>query len=180
MAFFDGISKKISQTSQDVVKKTKNFADSTKLSGMINEEERGIQELYRRIGEQYCLLHLEDAEETLAALVGQVVQARERIEQYNQQIAQINGVQKCPGCGAEVPDNALFCNACGTKMPPKPVAAPAADVVVCANCGNQLPAGQKFCSKCGSPIQSPEKTCPNCGKTLPADAAFCTGCGSMV
>lgn len=180
MAFFDGISKKISQTSQDVVKKTKNFADSTKLSNMISEEERIIQDLYRRIGEQYFQLHQDDAEEALASLVGEIVQAKERIGQYNQQIAQINGIQKCPSCGADVPDNALFCNSCGARMPAKPAPAAPADGIVCSNCGSQVPAGQKFCSQCGTPVQNPGKTCPNCGKSLPGDAAFCTGCGSML
>lgn len=39
MAFFDEIGKKISQTGQGVVQKTKDMADVAKLNSLISEEE---------------------------------------------------------------------------------------------------------------------------------------------
>jgi thiol-disulfide isomerase/thioredoxin len=39
MAFFDELGRKISKTSQGVVRKTRDFADTTKLGGLISDEE---------------------------------------------------------------------------------------------------------------------------------------------
>lgn len=191
MAFLDGIGKKISQTSQDVMKKTRNFADSTKFSGMIVDEEKNISALYSQLGKAYYELHKEDPEAALSELVGEVNAAFARIDQYQEQIALLGGAQKCPRCGALVPDGGMFCNSCGAKMPPKAVAEPeqpAGETVRCSNCGAEVPAGQRFCVYCGNeltaqaPVQpQPEgKVCPNCGKQLNPDAAFCTGCGTAL
>ena len=186
MAFLDGIGKKLSQTGQDVMKKTRNFADSTKLTGMIADEERIIQSLYPQIGKAYYELHKNDPEYALSELVAAVNGAFARIEQLNDQIAAINGNQKCPNCGALVPENGMFCNTCGAKMPPKVVAAPpvAAATICCSNCGSQIPAGQRFCIYCGTEVVQPAvpqtKLCGNCGRELEENAAFCTGCGNPV
>ena len=185
MAFLDGIGKKISQTSQDVVKKTKNFADSTKYSGMIVDEEKVITALYSELGKACYQLHKDDPEEALSELIGEINACFDRIDQYNEQIAMINGAQKCPRCGAMVPDGGMFCNSCGAKMPPKVVketVLPGAEVTRCANCGAEIPATQKFCVYCGSEVvaQPQGKECPNCGKIMGPGAAFCTGCGTAM
>ncbi len=69
--------------------------------------------------------------------------------------AQSNFVEasKCPKCGADLPTNAKFCRACGTKldalqaMPIEP-AKPAANQ--CKQCHQPLPVGAKFCRECGA------------------------------
>lgn len=183
MAFLDGIGKKLSQTGQDVMKKTRNFADSTKLTGMIADEERTINSLYPQIGKAYYELHKNDPEYALSELVAAVNDAFARIEQLNDQIAAINGSQKCPRCGANVPEGGMFCNSCGAKMPPKvTIDSAAADKVRCTNCGAQIPGDQRFCIYCGTEVIQPAepktKICGNCGREMEENAAFCTGCGN--
>lgn len=186
MAFLDGIGKKLSQTGQDVMKKTRNFADSTKLTGMIADEERNINALYPQIGKAYYELHKNDPEYALSELVAAVNDAFARIEQLKDQIAAINGGQKCPRCGANVPEGGMFCNSCGAKMPPKVTveAGASVEMVRCANCGAQIPGDQRFCIYCGTEVVPPAepktKICGNCGRELEENAAFCTGCGSPV
>lgn len=186
MAFLDVIGKKIAQTSQDVAKKTKNFADSTKLSSMIADEEKNIAALYPQIGKAYYDLHRDDAELALSELVAAVTDAFARIEALKEQIDSIHGMQKCPRCGGNVAEGAMFCNTCGAKMPPKEEyqAAPAGDMIVCGNCGAQIPADQRFCTYCGTEVvleqQVEVSICGVCGRELPPDAAFCTGCGTPV
>lgn len=184
MAFLDGIGKKLSQTGQDVMKKTRNFADSTKLTGMIADEERNINALYPQIGKAYYDLHKNDPEYALSELVAAVNDAFARIEQLKDQIAAINGGQKCPRCGANVPEGGMFCNSCGAKMPPKVTVEAGASVgmIRCTNCGAQIPGDQRFCVYCGTEVVAPSepqtKVCGNCGKEMEENAAFCTGCGS--
>ena len=49
MSFLDQIGKKISDVGQGVAQSTKNFADVTKLNGMISDEEKKIAVLYGNI-----------------------------------------------------------------------------------------------------------------------------------
>ena len=53
----------------------------------------------------------------------------------------------CGNCGAELADNARFCEKCGAPLqeapPPK---------LFCHICGAEYAAGAKFCEKCGNPI----------------------------
>ncbi len=130
MAFFDDLGKKLSQTSADVMKKTKDFADTTKLNGMISEEERNIQEAYRQMGKVYFDMYKDAPATEMAEFVAQVIASQEKIVEYNKEIAQIKGVVKCPVCGVDVPQDAAFCGTCGAKMPAKEEPAEEAPIVV--------------------------------------------------
>ena len=68
MAFFD-----------DVVKKTRNMADSSKLTGQIAEEERNIENYYRDLGKQYFDRYKDDENCELRGLVENVLNAMEKI-----------------------------------------------------------------------------------------------------
>ena len=115
-SFFDNLGKKITQASQGVAQSTRNFADTAKLNGMINDEERKIAELYQQIGRSYYMNRKEDPEEFAAGYVQEITAAMERMEQFKEQIRQIKGIRNCPNCGAEIGANAVFCNVCGYKL----------------------------------------------------------------
>ena len=179
MAFFDELGRKISKTSQGVVRKTKDFADTTKLGGLISDEEKQIDALYHQIGQAYFDMHKDDPEYELSALVAAVHDAQNRIEQYRDQINQINGIMKCPNCGTDVPNGSLFCNGCGTRMPEKEQPEPVAAGVPCAVCGALVAEGMRFCSCCGADMQQ-IKICPQCGNRLADEMVFCNNCGAKV
>ena len=48
---------------------------------------------------------------------------------------------QCQNCSAPLPDQASFCNVCGTSQ---------AAVVLCPQCGASLGPGQKYCIQCGA------------------------------
>lgn len=50
-------------------------------------------------------------------------------------------VIECSSCGAENPDGARFCIACGASLVP-----------ACAACGAERPPGARFCPSCGTPF----------------------------
>ncbi|NLG51588.1 MAG: zinc-ribbon domain-containing protein [Chloroflexi bacterium] len=84
---------------------------------------------------------------------------------------------KCPNCGTQVQEDAIFCDQCGTRLP-RPEAAnatanaaanaaataqqPAAEQPTpaqegrCSNCGNVNTPGEMFCGECGAPLAAPQ------------------------
>ena len=80
-------------------------------------------------------------------------------------------MRKCPKCGNQVSENAIFCDQCGTKLPsvqapvqepvePVVVEQPAGGVpegiVICPGCGAENVPGEIFCDVCGEPLETPE------------------------
>lgn len=151
MAFFEDIGKKVTQTSQDAIKKTKILAETTKINSQISSERRVIGENYTKIGEKYFELFSESPDENLAAFVSAIVEAQSKIQEFEEQIVRLKGALSCPNCGTELKEGALFCMNCGSKMeqPPEPQEA--------------APQPSRFCNSCGAPMAPDANFCGNCG-----------------
>lgn len=158
MSFFEQLGKRLSDAGQGVAQQTKNFADVTRLNGVISGKEKQIIQLYGAIGQAYYQRHRDDpAAEELEQIQAINALLRE-IDQCREEIKQIKGVAKCPSCGADVPLHSAFCSACGAKLPeqqppeqtaePTPAAGP-----VCPNCHAPLEEGAKFCIHCGARME---------------------------
>lgn len=59
----------------------------------------------------------------------------------------------CPNCGAELRENARFCNQCGTSLPGTGPTPGAKTGERCGQCGELLRPGTRFCRACGAPIE---------------------------
>ncbi len=152
MAFFDDLGKKISQTTQNAVQKTKDMGDIAKINSAISEEEKKIAGIYSEIGKTYISLHKNNPEEgALAELVLSFAEAEANIEVYKKRIEDIKGVKRCEKCGAALSPDAAFCSSCGTAIP-KPQTEPAPSSF-CSGCGAPLSADIRFCTNCGKPVQ---------------------------
>ena len=66
MAFFDDLSKKITDASTKTIQKGKDLTDVARLNSQISAEENRINTLYGMIGKQYMELHRKDAEDAFA------------------------------------------------------------------------------------------------------------------
>ena len=152
MSFLDQLGKKLSDTGQEAATKARNFAEVTRINGLISDTERRISRLYGEIGQSYYERHKDDPAAEEAERISAILSAYGEIAQYQEQIKQIKGVEQCPNCGAEVAAGSAFCNACGAKLVP-----PAAQ------------AGRS-CPQCGCPVAEDDLFCNSCGPRLaPAD-----------
>lgn len=153
MAFFEQLGKRISDAGQGVAHQAKSFADVTRISNEISGKERQIVQLYQKVGQLYYERHSEDPApeyqeeiDALKALFAEIAQRKEEIKQ-------IKGIEKCPNCGADVPSQSAFCNACGTRMAPvsEPAGAPDAGEAarICPACGAAVGQDNLFCTHCG-------------------------------
>lgn len=196
MAFFDKLSKTVTEASQKTIAKTKELADTSRLNSMISEEEKVITNQYYQIGKLYVSIHREHFEEDFSGMIAAIAEAEAKIKDYKKQIQDVKGVQRCEKCGAEVPNGSAFCSSCGATMPK--IQAPAStDYIKCENCGTEVKKGMRFCTSCGKPMEAVKatsavpvtemeekneqaKTCPNCGAKAEDGLAFCTECGTKL
>lgn len=193
MAFFDKLSKSVTEVSQKAIAKTKELADTSKLNSMISEQEKIIANQYFQIGKLYASIHKNNFEDDFAPMIAAITEAEAKISDYKKQVQEIKGIQLCEKCGAEVPDGAAFCSSCGAAMPK--IQTPAADYTKCENCGALVKKEMRFCTSCGKPMDCvsaapaetesqtailPGKVCPNCGAKAEDAVAFCTECGTKL
>ena len=205
MAFFNDISKKISQVSQSAVKKTKDITDIAKINSAISDGERKLNSLYTQIGKQYVATHSVDCEVSFADLVNSAKETEKLIAEYRQQVQDIKGVIRCEKCGAEIVNNVGFCSNCGAPVVKNQ--APATvnmDLIECAKCGKTVPKNVNFCTGCGASIAEQQAPVQNVAeetagtefesttvetesvaevvdsKSNTSESRFCTNCGTKL
>lgn len=185
MAFFDEVGKKLSQASQDAIQKTKEMADITKYNTAISNEEKVVNDLYFQLGKAYYET-CEDRNNAYVAYFEAINTSLTKINDMKKMIQTLKSVVPCPGCGAEMKREAIFCNICGCEMPKTQynTVQPVSNKV-CVNCGNVVADGVNFCMVCGTPVQQVQPQneaviCPACNASCPADADFCISCGNKI
>lgn len=193
MAFFDNISKKVSEAGQTTIQKAKELSDVTKYNSLISEEEKKMNNTYFQIGKLYVSMYSNQADEEFAGMIASIAESEGKIAEYRKQIENIKGIRRCGQCGAEVSRDAAYCISCGAAMS-KLENTENVDYIRCAGCGSMVKKGMRFCTACGRTMelvsvtehgQTEElktrqvpKMCTNCGAELGDDMAFCSECGT--
>ena len=193
MAFFDDLGKKITQTSQDVVQKTKDTAEVIKLNSMISDEEKRINNLYSEVGKKYFELYSDSYDQELENMIIGIKEAKSKIEEYAEQIKKLKGIVRCPNCGGEVQYGAPFCSSCGSRMATQNTSTivNSSDVKHCTACGAAVATECAFCTHCGTKFEekssveteppiNTQKMCPNCNNEVADDSVFCMNCGTKL
>lgn len=193
MALWDNLSKKASETTAKAAQQMRVLSETSRLNGLISDEEKKINNSYYQIGKLYAAMHQSDCEEEFGGMIAAITESEQKIKEYRMQIQEIKGVIRCEKCGAEVPNGAAFCSSCGSTMPKIQVSG-TTDYVKCENCGADVKKGMRFCTSCGKPMEvvtapvkmeavveaTAEKICSNCGAKIEGDLAFCTECGTKL
>ena len=162
--FLNGLSKKLTQVGQEAAAQTKIFTETAKINGIISDEEKQINNLYLQIGKLYFEANKNNATAEYNDLMTGIKDALVRVEKYKEQIRNVKGVRTCSNCGAEVANNAVFCNSCGTQLPVATPVEPAAQAGAnCPQCGAPTVSGATFCTSCGcnlAPATAPVTSIP--------------------
>ena len=112
------LKKEAGKLTGEVVQKTKETIDKTKYNYSISTAETRkkqiLQELGAKLYEEYKNGAEFDGEVKEKCI--QIDSIIEEIDEFKNQIAQINNSVVCPKCGALVNEKAVFCDKCGLKL----------------------------------------------------------------
>ena len=147
MAFFDNLSKKLSDAGQNVSQQTKNMTEINRLNSLISENRKGISQNCFELGKAYYQAHADEEGCEFPELIERIRELLTGIEEAEESIKRLKGITKCPSCGFEVSAQSAFCPNCGAQ-----IAAVAAKPRRCPGCGKEAPEGSSFCVYCGTKL----------------------------
>lgn len=150
MAFMDDMLDRFSQASQSLGKKARDFTELTKLSSVINEEEKEIESTYADIGYIIYRKYKDNPPAEFAEKIAKIKELTEKVERDREKQRVLANIESCPVCGANVKRGMTFCSACGHKLTETEK--------------NEEAASKKFCSKCGAPLEKGVMFCAVCGQ----------------
>ena len=123
MAFFDTLSKVLSDTGHTVVNKTKDLGEIARLTAKVSELERKTDQIYKTIGKLYVEHYGDDPDEMFKNMVASIKDKQKKIAAFKEDIRLLKGITKCSACGADVEAGHQFCSKCGAKVEPVNVVA---------------------------------------------------------
>ena len=176
MAFWSDLGKKISDTTQSVVEKTKTSTDIMRLNGLISDEERNVQRIYAEIGRKYMELHGADGDPDFAGLMQEYQTSKAKMEEYRSQIRRNKHLLICAGCGAEIPEMVLYCTRCGAE---NPVGKRLAEEQRQREEAERAAREADLQAAAVPPTEPQPEFCARCGQPRTAGAMFCTFCGAQ-
>ena len=113
---FSSKGKEFSEKGKAAAQRAKDVAEIAKLSTKAGQLEGKIKTWYQVIGEKVYQSEKAEAFSELEVEFNMITEAFAEIGKIRKQIADLKGVQICPGCSAEIDVEACFCPKCGTKQ----------------------------------------------------------------
>lgn len=170
MTFFGDISKKFTDAGRNVAQHTKDFASITRMNSALSGLQAKQREQFQSLGRAYYERHKDDTSAENRAILDAITETSRQIQQATEQIAALRGYEKCPQCGASIPNNAQYCSVCGAKMEREQAGSNRS--TYCMNCGAELEAGSRFCVVCGAKVPASDESSVQTDATPHLDASL--------
>lgn len=199
MAFFEEISKKITNAGQGVAQQAKNLSDTTRLNAKISENKKRMSQLLFEMGNDYYKKHRKDQNCEEQEYIDRLNVLFREILRYQKEIEEIKTSETCKVCGSRIIEGAAFCMSCGSRVGAEEIEDAedeTADVRQCPACGADIDEDSTFCTACGQRLEDAEaecsdeeeyegeeesvRVCPTCGTEAENDDIFCMNCGARL
>lgn len=160
MGIFDKLGETFVETGQEIRK----MADQNSLQGELRKINKDLESLVYQIGLEMISNEPELCSQKCPESYAHLKEAREQARILRNQIALMNVLITCPGCGKTIKGATQFCVYCGSRLPEPRIdqnqeyEIPNNNIsnqgaALCQNCGAPLKPGAAFCVSCGSPVQ---------------------------
>jgi ribosomal protein L40E len=116
MEFFDKIGEAVISAGKDVGQKARDVSGVAKLKLDIKSKQDYVQKQYAILGETYYQNHKDEEDSEYTEQFYLIKEALEEVERMKAEVLRMQGASACPKCGATMPEGAVFCSSCGTKL----------------------------------------------------------------
>ena len=97
----------------DVIDKSRQVVDLTKISVKIDKEAKNIEQLYANLGRVFYQVSKEAPEVMYEDLFRTIAGAEKQLEYWKQESDTVRGLKRCVSCNGELQVADLFCSVCG-------------------------------------------------------------------
>ena len=100
----------------DVIDKSRQVVDLTKIGVKIDKEEKNIEQLYANLGRVFYQVNKEAPEVMYEDLFRTIAGAKKQLAYLKQEVDTVRGLKRCVSCGSELQATDLFCSVCGQSV----------------------------------------------------------------
>ncbi|MCL2560266.1 MAG: hypothetical protein FWE07_07230 [Turicibacter sp.] len=98
----------------DVIDKSRQVVDLTKIGLKIDKEEKKLEQLYANLGRVFYQVNKEVAPEVMYEDLFRTITGRtKQLEYLKLEIDTVRGLKRCVACGHGLEATNLFCSTCG-------------------------------------------------------------------
>ena len=129
--FFGDLGRSIGKAATNVVDKTGEFLEATKIKAQISNEEKFVEKDYRDIGKLIYDLHMEGHpfDDNIVKICDDIQAHDDTIKSFKSDLANLKGLKICPSCSEPVEKSATFCPKCGNTLPVEETEDKTSDIV---------------------------------------------------
>lgn len=100
----------------DVIDKSRQVVDLTKIGVKIDKEEKNIEQLYANLGRVFYQVNKEAPEVMYEDLFRTIAGANKQLAYLKQELDTVRGLKHCVSCNSELEVSDLFCSVCGQSV----------------------------------------------------------------
>jgi len=116
MAFFEDLSKTLSDKGKEAAQKAKEAAGVLQMKAQIASEKNKLKELYGAVGVLCYKKHRDDEDAEFGDLFREIGNVLANVAAMEEKIQKMEGAHVCPSCKKVMKKDALFCSHCGTAL----------------------------------------------------------------
>jgi len=116
MAFFEDLSRTISDKGKEAALKAKEAAEALQIKAQIASEKGKLKELYGAVGVLYFKKHRDEEDNEFGDLFREIDNVLANVTVMEEKLQGLEGANVCPNCKKVMKKDAKFCCYCGTLL----------------------------------------------------------------
>ena len=116
MAFFDDLSRTLSDKGKEAAHKAKEAAEVLQVKAQIASEKSKLKELYGAVGVLYYKKYRDDEDNEFQDLFKEIGNILTNIAVMEEKVQNLEGSIVCPNCKKVMKKGSAFCSKCGAEL----------------------------------------------------------------